>query len=107
VRARRAFWHTYLGTAQLVLGRDEEAVAAFRRGVHGWRMDDRVALLGLIAALAPAGQRAEAEHLMAEARQRWPDLSLAGVRAKAPSPHPVFLAQRERLLAGLALAGLP
>jgi hypothetical protein len=41
------------------------------------------------------------------ARQRWPDLSLTGVRARAPSPHPVFLAQRERLLAGLALAGLP
>lgn len=45
-------------------------MAAFRRGVHGWRTDDRAALLGLIAALAPAGQRVEAEHLMAEARRR-------------------------------------
>jgi hypothetical protein len=38
---------------------------------------------------------------------RWPGYSVAQHRAEMMSDRPAFLAQRERLLAGLRKAGLP
>jgi len=99
-------WHHHLGAALLLTGKDEAAAQSFRQGLCCNRTYARHSSMGLIAALALSGQQAEAEHLLAEALGRWPDLTIAQIRDKPHSTHPAFVAQWERLLTGLALAGL-
>jgi hypothetical protein len=103
--AFRGGWHYYIGMTDLLLGRDGFGLAELRRAFQSGAT--KATSLGLAAALALAGQQAEAGQLVAEARRRWPPLSLAELRADPPSRHPAYLELRERFLEGLALAGLP
>ena len=103
--AFRGGWHYYIGMTDLLLGRDGFGLAELRRAFQSG--STKATLLGLAAALALAGQQAEAGQLVAEARRRWPHLSLAELRADPPSRHPAYLELRERFLEDLALAGLP
>lgn len=64
--------------------------------------------LHLAAALAHIGQITEARVLVDEVRKRKPELTAAFVRTQeVQSRHAIYLAQRERFLDGLVLAGLP
>ena len=109
----RPFWHFCLGLVNLHLGRGDHGAAEFRRAVCTAcsgepRGDTPPRILHLAAALAHGGQVAEARTLVAEELERRPELTLARLRTREDrSRHPAYFAQRERLLAGLALAGLP
>jgi hypothetical protein len=58
-------------------------------------------------ALALKGLPIEAAEVCAAARRLSPNFTIAKFRAEAVSDNPVYLAQRERLLEGLRLAGAP
>lgn len=103
----RGSWHHYLGLVGLHLGRGDYGASEFRLALCARCSDPENRALHLAAALAHLGQLAEARVLVGEARQRAPGLTVEALRAEAPSRHPAYRAQRERLLEGLALAGLP
>lgn len=105
----RRTWQFQLGLARLLLGRGDHGAANFRESLcsqPGASCDIRT--LHLAAALALDGKAEEARHLVGEIRQRRPDLTAEALRQRpGPSRNPVYLAQRERLFEGLALAGFP
>jgi Tfp pilus assembly protein PilF len=100
-------WTTWLGVAMLHAGEADNGVAALRRAmtIRSYLSGRDKALL-LCAALAQNGELAEARSILGRLRAGDADLSLARVRAEAASANPRYLAQRERLVQGLALAGL-
>ena len=57
--------------------------------------------------MALKGLPIEAAEVCAAARRLSPNFTIAKFRAEAVSDNPVYLAQRERLLEGLRLAGAP
>jgi hypothetical protein len=89
-------------------GRDDLAVEAFRAAIdRGGRRQHDERQFYQSAALALAGRVEEARGVAAEALARAPHMTVARFRARALSEDPAYLAQRERLLHGLALAGVP
>ena len=62
---------------------------------------------GTAGALALTGLPIEAAEVCAAARRLSPNFTIAKFPAEAVSDNPVYLAQRERLLEGLRLAGAP
>ncbi|RBP08234.1 hypothetical protein DFR50_12679 [Roseiarcus fermentans] len=74
-------------------------------------MDCFVALLlamtGLGVTLALCGRTAEARSEVAAGLRLAPDLTVGRYRADALACNTVYLEQRERILAGLRLAGAP
>lgn len=97
-----------LGLVELHLGRGDRGAENIRRSL------DRVAptphdvrRLHLAAALALGGRVEDARAVAADVLGREPELGIAYMRARAESDNPVYLAQREALYRGLALAGVP
>lgn len=105
----RRNWQFQLGLARLLLGRGDHGAANFRESLCSPpTLGCDIRTLHLAAALALDGKPEEARHLVGEVRQRRPDLTAATLRQRpGPSRNPAYLAQRERLFEGLALAGLP
>jgi TolB-like protein len=99
-------WHYIIGVADLYLGRGVRALKNLRRSVEtnpNWALSQFV----LAAASALAGLLLEAAAACAVARRLAPTFSIAKFRAQAVSDNPVYLKQRERLYAGMRLAGVP
>lgn len=63
--------------------------------------------LFLAGALGAAGRAGEAQLQMAQFQRLRPGFSLRQLRAVEPSDDPTFQRQRERLYAGLRVAGMP
>jgi TolB-like protein/class 3 adenylate cyclase/tetratricopeptide (TPR) repeat protein len=99
-------WMATAGYAKLLIGRDEEAVAWFRRSVEANR-NHNLAHLYLAAALAHLGRLDEARAANQAALALNPTFTISRYRAAAPSDNPTFLAQRERMLDGMRKAGVP
>ncbi len=96
-----------IGYAHLLLGNDEEAIAALRRSL-ALNAANSLAHQFLSAAYAWHGSLAEARLELAEFLRNTASIkSLADLRAEPSSTHPTFVAQRERLFEGLRRAGLP
>jgi tetratricopeptide (TPR) repeat protein len=92
--------------ADLYLGRMGRALESLRKSVEinpKWALSQFV----LAGALALKEQLAEAAEACAAARRLSPNFTIAKFRAEAVSDNPVYLAQRERLLEALRLAGAP
>jgi TolB-like protein len=99
-------WHFLIGVADLYLGRGARALESLRKSVEinpNWALSHFV----LGGALALKGQLAEAAEACAVACRLSPNFTIAKFRAEAVSNNRVYLAQRERLLEGLRLAGAP
>ena len=99
-------WHLFIGVADLYLGRMGRALESLRKSVEinpNWALSQFVRA----GALALEGQFAEAAEACAIERRLLPNFTIAKLRAEAVSYNPVYLAQRERLLEGLRLAGTP
>ena len=107
--------HSYarIGTALLLLGRDEASIEWQRRALSvgamappSWRAQ---CYLFLASAQALVGRLGEAHHALADANRRWP---FATVRSLPPTmtprglPHPAYLTQMRHVQEGLRLAGL-
>jgi tetratricopeptide (TPR) repeat protein len=99
-------WMTFAGSAKLLLGADAEAVAWLRRSIEANR-NLPIAHFHLAAGLALLGLLEEARAAAQAGLALEPNLTLRWFRASAPSSNPTFLAQRERILEGMGLAGVP
>jgi tetratricopeptide (TPR) repeat protein len=98
-------WNTISGAAELCLGADDEAVARFRRAIEINRNFPPPHFL-LAAALAHLGQRDEARFEAEAGLALDPKVSIRDFRAAAESGNPTYLAQRERIIEGLRMAGI-
>jgi TolB-like protein/DNA-binding winged helix-turn-helix (wHTH) protein/Tfp pilus assembly protein PilF len=101
-----ADWLTARGVAALHLGRVDEAVGWLDRAAQRQPETPGVRLF-LAGALGAAGRAGEAQLQMAQFQRLRPGFSLSQLRAVEPSDDPTFLRQRERLYAGLRVAGMP
>ena len=96
-----------IGWARLLLGDDEGAIDMLRTAVS-LSPSYSPAYLGLAAAYGLLDRLDEARSATtAYLRTATPTNTIALVRARATSTHPAFIAQHERLFAGLRKAGLP
>jgi DNA-binding winged helix-turn-helix (wHTH) protein/Tfp pilus assembly protein PilF len=101
-------WLTYLGIAELQIGRGDHGADRFRRALERPAfLSPDLRRLYLAAALALNGDTEEAALLVREVRQRQPELTAARLRQAELSDEPGFLARQQALYRGLALAGLP
>ena len=101
-----AAWLSIAGDAKLFLGSDEEAVARLDSALALNRNNPYTNFL-LAAALAHLGRLEEARAAVQVGLALNRDFTLRRYRAGAASDNPTFLAQRERVVAGLRKAGVP
>ncbi|MDT7813297.1 MAG: hypothetical protein QOJ42_3213, partial [Acidobacteriaceae bacterium] len=99
-------WMTFVGAAKLLLGADAEGVAWLRRSIEANR-NLPIAHFYLAAGLALLGSLDEARATVQAGLALFPNLTLRRFRAGAASSNPTFLAQRERIIEGMRLAGVP
>jgi TolB-like protein/Tfp pilus assembly protein PilF len=101
-----AAWLSIAGDARLFVGDDEEAVSLFSQAIALNRNNPYMHFLQA-AALANLGRLDEARNAVRTGLALNPDFSMSRYVAGAASDHPTFLKQRERVVAGLRLAGVP
>ena len=94
------------GDAKLFLGKDEEAVALFGRSIALNRNNPYTHFL-LGADLANLGRPDEARAAVQAGLALNPEFTMRRYLAGAASEHPTFLAQRDRVVAGLRAADVP
>lgn len=99
-------WMQFVGVAKIQLGEDAEAAAWLRRSVEANRNSPLTYFL-LAAASALQGSVDEARKAAAAGLALNPGFTIRRFRASQPSDNPIFLAGRERLYAGMSLAGVP
>src|SRR5262245_37157414 len=99
-------WMMFAGLAKLQLGADEEAVARFGRSVDINRNHPRSHFF-LAAALAHLGRLDEARSSAAAGFALEPTFTLSHFRTTVLSDNPTYLAERERLIEGMRMAGVP
>jgi tetratricopeptide (TPR) repeat protein len=99
-------WMAIAGAAKLSLGADAEAVALLRRSIEASR-NFPVAQFYLAAGLALLGSLEEARAAAQAGLALDPNFTLRRFRASASSSNPTYLAERERILEGMRLAGMP
>ena len=99
-------WQMFMGAVHLHLGRDSEAVHWLTKSV-ALSGNDPFTHLFLASALALSDRKIEAEAQLAELLRLKPEFTLTRLKGLEPSDAPAFRAQRERIYAGLRLAGVP
>ena len=99
-------WYSFIGIADLFLGKLERAVERLRKSVE-INPNHEIACFILAAALALAGRQAEAAEACAAGLRLAPNFTLAKFRAQVRSNNPIYLSQRERVYEGMRLAGVP
>jgi TolB-like protein/class 3 adenylate cyclase len=99
-------WMHFVGAAKIQLGEDAEAAFWLRRSVEANRNSPLAHFL-LAAALGCQGSKDEARKAAAAGLVHNPGFTIRRLRASQPSENPTFLAGRERLYAGMRVAGLP
>jgi tetratricopeptide (TPR) repeat protein len=101
-------WLSFVGMADIHLGRNEEAVDWLRRSVEANR-NNPASHLFLAAALASLGRLEEAHAAVEATLTVNPQATIAGFRTNfgSFSDNPVYLAGSERVIDGLRKAGLP
>lgn len=99
-------WIAWVGMAKLMLGADAEAVAWLRRSIEVNR-NLYFAHFGLAAGLARLGSLDQARVAVQAGLALDPNFTLRRFRTAAASDNSTFLAQWERILEGLRLAGVP
>jgi TolB-like protein/class 3 adenylate cyclase len=99
-------WMAFVGVAKLILSADADAVAWLRRSIEANR-NLPLAHFHLAAGLALLGSLDEARAARQAGLALDPHFTLRRFRAGAASNNPTFLAQRERTLEGMRIAGVP
>ena len=94
------------GNGELYVGHTEEAVALLRRSIETNR-NFPLSHFYLGAALVQLGKLDDAKAAVAAGVVFDPSFTIRGFRAGAASDHPIYLAQRERLIEALRNAGVP
>ena len=99
-------WMAFVGFSKLMLRDDEEAVAWLRRGIEANR-NLPLTHFSLAAALALLGRLEEAGAATQAGLALDPNFTVRRFSSGATSNNPTFLAQRERYIEGMRLAGVP
>ena len=99
-------WMALAGVAKLSLGADAEAVAWLRRSIEANR-NLPTAHFHLAAGLALLGSPDQARAAAHAGLALYPNFTLRRFRAAAASSNSTFLAERERVIEGMGLAGVP
>jgi TolB-like protein/class 3 adenylate cyclase len=99
-------WYAFLGIAKLLLGQDQEAIDWLRKSVEANR-NYPIAQFHCAAALALAGRIDEARLEMQAGLAGAPDFTVQRYEDGLISDDPRYVTQRERILRGLRLAGMP
>jgi len=99
-------WCDYLGIALVLLGRDAEALPWCRGSVEANR-NYPIAHFHYAAALALCGQTDDARLEVRAGQALIPRFTVRRYRDDALSDNPTYLAQRQRILEGMRLAGVP
>jgi TolB-like protein/class 3 adenylate cyclase/Flp pilus assembly protein TadD len=99
-------WFAWAGAAKLALGRDEEAAARLHRAIEINPNTSFVYFL-LAAALAYLGRLEEAKAATQTGLALDPAFTMRRLRLGALGNHPIYLAQRERILVGMQMAEVP
>src|SRR5436190_8666067 len=94
------------GTSKLHLGKDEEAVAWFRRAIDANR-NFAFTHLSLAAALVHLGRIEEARAAANAGLALEPSFTIGRFSAGARSDNPVYLAGRQRIYEAMRRAGVP
>ena len=99
-------WCDFVGVAEIMLGRDAEALALVPEGGRNEpRLSDRALSLRRRARPLRADRRSRRE--AAEGLRLAPDFTVRRYRDAALSDNPTYLSQRARILEGMRLAGVP
>jgi TolB-like protein len=99
-------WFLLAGSAKALLGEYEAAVGWLRKSIDANR-NNPWTYFYLAACLAHLGRLDEARGELKAGLVFNPNLTIKRFRAGAESDNPVFLAQRERIIEGMRLAGVP
>jgi TolB-like protein/Flp pilus assembly protein TadD len=100
-------WMTILGIAKICLGDDVAAVAAFRRSIETIRNVAPFTHFFLAAALAHLGRLDDARAAVQAGFAVDPAFTIGRFRVGATTDNPTYLSQRERLVVGMRIAGVP
>ncbi len=99
-------WLGFIGMAKAFLGEYEQALSWLRRSIDAGR-GSAARSFYLAACLARLGRLDEAQQEVKAGLVVDPKFTIARFRAGAQSDNAVFLAQRERVIEGMRLAGVP
>jgi tetratricopeptide (TPR) repeat protein len=99
-------WLFWAGYAKCFLGEHEAAVARLRKSIDANRNNSWVSFF-LAASLGLLGRHDEARSEVKAGLAGLPSFTIKRVRAAASSNNAVYLAQRERIIQGMRLAGVP
>jgi TolB-like protein/class 3 adenylate cyclase/tetratricopeptide (TPR) repeat protein len=99
-------WMQFVGVAKIQLGVDAEAAVWLRRSVEANRNSPLTHFV-LAAALGLQGSLDEARTAVTAGLALNPSFTIRRLRTAQPSDNATFLAGRERLYQGMALAGVP
>ena len=99
-------WMTYAGVAKMQLGLDDEAADWFRRGLET-NQNFAPAHFYLAAALVHLGRLDEARAAVKAGIALDPAFTIFRFRAGASSDNHTYLAQLERVIEGMRVAGIP
>ena len=99
-------FYVFLGFAKLMLGKDEEALAWLRKSLEANRSSP-LAVFTYAAALALLGRIEEARAQVQAGLAIAPEFTIRRYRSGGVSDNPTYLRQREHVIEGLRLAGVP
>jgi tetratricopeptide (TPR) repeat protein len=99
-------WLFWAGYAKSYVGEHEAAVGRLRKSIDANRNNSWVSYY-LAASLAHLGRLDEARSEAKAGRAGIPSFTIKRFRAAASSDNAVYLAQRERIIEGMRLAGVP
>ncbi|UPJ73467.1 adenylate/guanylate cyclase domain-containing protein [Bradyrhizobium sp. 187] len=99
-------WMNVVGQAKLQIGADSEALGWIRRSIEGNR-NYPFAYFTLAAALGLVGSLDEARFAANAGLALNPSFTIRRFRASASSDNSIYLAGRDRICAGMRLAGIP
>lgn len=102
----RAVWHAFIARAQVLLGKDESAIEAARRGIAANRNHPHN-YAAMAAALAHLNRPDEANKAIKEFERVQPGIKLSRYKTVVGGKDPAALKSYARLFAGLRKAGLP
>ena len=99
-------WCDFAGIAKILLGREAEAIPWSRRSVEANRLYP-MARFHYAAALALCGRTADADREAEEGLRLMPNFTVRRYADDTLSDNPIYHAQRQRILEGMRLAGVP
>jgi TolB-like protein/class 3 adenylate cyclase len=99
-------WMMFVGLSKLYLGADAEAVVWLGRSIENYRNFPHPHFL-LASALALLGRLDQAQAAMQTGLAHSADFTIRRFRKNVSSNDPTYVAQRERVIEGMRLAGVP